>query len=126
MENSHESRTRQGNAQVLLLRTGALGPVVRLGPVVQSILSLMSSLITMGLLTVVTKVFSNTLIFCCKNVSSFCNACKGYSHFFSAKNINVFAIFQDRNFKSGSLATSLSFELGPGCYLLHGSLFHRF
>ena len=51
-----------------------------------------------NLFIVVAKVFSNTLtccifkfidIFCCKNMS--------YSHCFS-KNINVFAIFQDRNF----------------------------
>ena len=32
--------------------------------------------------------------FCCKNVSSICNA--KATHIFS-KNINVFAIFQDRN-----------------------------
>ena len=48
-----------------------------------------------NLLTVVAKVFSKTLIFCCKNVSSFCNA--KATHNFSAKNMNVFAIFQDRN-----------------------------
>ena len=47
-------------------------------------------------LTVVAKVFSNTLIFFCKNVSSFCNAKS--THIFSAKNINIIAIFQDRNF----------------------------
>ena len=48
-------------------------------------------------LTVVAKVFSNTLIcLLLKKNSSFC---KSYSHF-SANNINVlvFAIFQDRNF----------------------------
>ena len=47
-------------------------------------------------LAVVAKVFSNTLIFFCKNVSSFCNA--KATHTFSAKNINVFAVFQDRNY----------------------------
>ena len=46
-------------------------------------------------LTVVAKVFSNTLIILCKNVGSFCNAA---TQKFLAKNINVFAIFQDRNF----------------------------
>ena len=52
-----------------------------------------------NLLTVVAKVFSNTLIFLsfgCKNVSSFCNA--KATHIFSAKNIYVVAIFQDKNF----------------------------
>ena len=38
----------------------------------------------------------STSYFCCKNVSSFCNA--KATHIFSAKNIYVFAIFQDRNF----------------------------
>ena len=41
------------------------------------------------------KVFSNTLIFCCKNLSSFCDAA---TRIFLNKNINVFIIFQDRNF----------------------------
>ena len=60
------------------------------GPVVQSIVSLTSLFMT-NLLTVVTKGFC-----CCKNVSSFCNA--NTTHIFSAKNINVFAKLQDRNF----------------------------
>ena len=38
-------------------------------------------------LPVVAKVFSNILIFCCKNVT----------HIFSAKTINVFAIFLEFN-----------------------------
>ena len=41
-----------------------------------------------NLLTVVAKVFSNTLIFLLQKCE----------YIFSAKNINVFAIFQDRNF----------------------------
>ena len=50
-----------------------------------------------NLLTVVAKVFSNTLIFLLqKCLYSFCNA--KATHAFSVKNINVFAIFQDRNF----------------------------
>ena len=49
-------------------------------------------------LTVVSKIFSKTfdLIFCSKKVSSFSNA--KATHIFPAKNINVFAIFQDRSF----------------------------
>ena len=45
--------------------------------------------------TVVAKVFSNTLMFLLQKCEY-----KSYSNFFTAKNINVFAIFQDRNFKS--------------------------
>ena len=47
-------------------------------------------------LTVVAKVFFKYIdIFAAKNVSSFCNA--NATHVFN-QNINVFAIFQDRNF----------------------------
>ena len=53
------------------------------GPVVQSIVSLTSSLMT-NLLPVVAKVLSDALIFYCKHVRSFYNA-KVYSHFFSKK-----------------------------------------
>ena len=49
-------------------------------------------------LTIVANVFSNTLLFCCKNVSSFCICNAKATHIFFNKNINVFAIFQDRNF----------------------------
>ena len=48
-------------------------------------------------LTVVVKVFSNTSIFCCRNVSSFCDV-KATAIFFFSKNINIFAIFQERIF----------------------------
>ena len=51
-----------------------------LGPVVQSIVSLTCSVMT-NWLTVVAKVFTNVLMFCCKNVNSFCKA----THTFSAK-----------------------------------------
>ena len=48
------------------------------------------------LLTVVAQVFSNTLIFLLQKCEQLFQR-KSYSHFFS-KNINVFAMFQDRNF----------------------------
>ena len=55
-------------------------------------------------LTVVAKVFSNTLIFLLQNCEQLLHCeshshlqCESHSHF-SAKNIDVFAIFQDRNF----------------------------
>ena len=56
------------------------------GPVVQSIVSLTSSLV-IKMLTVLVSTISNSQCFCWKNVSSFCK-CKSYSHFFR-KNINV-------------------------------------
>ena len=63
---------------------------VILGPVVQSVISLTSLLMTNSL-TVVAKVFSNTLIFVLQKCESILQ-CKIYSHFL-AKIINVFAIF---------------------------------
>ena len=44
-----------------------------------------------NMFTVVAKVFSDTLIFLLQK-------CEATHIFFSAKTINVFAIFQDRNF----------------------------
>ena len=55
-------------------------------------------------LAVVAEIFSNTLIFLLQKCE-----CKSYPHFFS-KNIDVFAIFQDRNFNITLAKTSLSFE----------------
>ena len=57
--------------------------------------SLMSLFMT-NLSTAVANEFSNTLVCFCKNISSFCNA--KAPHIFSAKNINVSAIFENRNF----------------------------
>ena len=53
------------------------------------------SLLMTNSLTVVTKVFSYTLIFLLQKCE-FCNA--KATHIFSPKNINVSAIFKDRNF----------------------------
>ena len=81
-----------------------------LDPVVQSIVSLTSWLMTNSL-TVVATVFSDTLIFLLQKSEY----CKSYSHFFSAKNINVFGIFKERN-----SSTLLSFEqLGPALKVCH-------
>ena len=84
--------------------------LVGLGPVVPNIIRLMSSLMT-NWLTVVAKVFSNTLRFLLQ---------KCEIHIFSAKTINVFAILQDRNFNVTSClrTTSLSFEQ-LGIFTLH-------
>ena len=47
-------------------------------------------------LTIVAKIFSNTLIFLLQKCEWLLQ-CKSHSHF-SAKNISVFTIFQERNF----------------------------
>ena len=60
---------------------------IYLGPVVQSIVSLTSSLRVISL-TVLADSIHNILIFCWKNVSSFCTA--KATHIFSAKNFSVF------------------------------------
>ena len=67
-----------------------------LGPVVQSIVSLITSLVV-KMLTVLVSIMSNAQVFFAeKNVSSFCK-CKSYSHFFS-KNISIHVIFNDQSF----------------------------
>ena len=56
----------------------------KLGPVVQSIVSL-TSLLVFKMLTVLESTISNSQVFLLKkNVSSFCK-CKSYSHFFQQK-----------------------------------------
>ena len=59
-------------------------------PVVQSIVSLTSLLMTNSL-TVVTMVFSNKTHFCFKNVSGFCNA--KATHIFFSKKISIYLTF---------------------------------
>ena len=87
-----------------------------LGPVVQSIVSLTSLLMT-NQLAVLAKVFSNTMIFLLQNVSSFCNA--KATHIYAAKNIKVFAIFQDRNFNITLANNFVKFWTnGPWCWRL--------
>ena len=84
------------------------------GPFDQSVISLTSSLVVKMLTVVVSKI-SNSQVFLLKNVSSFCK-CKSYSHFFS-KNINVYAIFNDRSFNHMLTNNIISFEqLGPDIY----------
>ena len=79
------------------------------GPVVQSMVSLMNVLMTNSL-TAVAKVFSNTLIFLLQKLLTF----------FSAKNINVFAIFQDRNFNVMLANTLIKFwTTGPWAFAVH-------
>ena len=89
------------------------------GPVVQSVVSLTSSLVV-KMLTVLVSTISNSEVrwyFCWKNVSSFCK-CKSYSHFFS-KNFSAFAIFIDQSFNDMLTKDIVSFEqLSPEvCYI---------
>ena len=76
-----------------------------LGPVVQNIVSVTSSLVV-KLLIVLVSTISNSQVFLLKKVSSFCK-CKSYSHFFS-KNISVYVIlvFNDQKFND-TLTASL-------------------
>ena len=59
------------------------------GPVVQSIVSLTSSLRVISLTVLADSIYSILIFFAEKNVSSFCNA--KATHIFSAKNFSIFA-----------------------------------
>ena len=63
--------------------------LVLLGPVVQSIVSLMSSLRVISLTVLADSVYNILIFFAEKNVSSFCSA--KATHIFSAKNFSIFA-----------------------------------
>ena len=58
-----------------------------LDPVVQSVVSLTSSLRVISLTVLADSIYNILIFFVEKNVSS----CKSYSHFFSAKNFSVYA-----------------------------------
>ena len=78
------------------------------GPVVQSIVSLMS-LLVVKMLTVLVSTISNSHVFLLKNMwIAFAN-----THFFS-KNISIYAIFNDESFNDTLTKDIVSFEqLGP-------------
>ena len=81
-----------------------------LGPAVQNVVSLTSSLVV-EMLTVLVSTISNSQLFLLKNVK-----CKRYSHFFS-KNNSVYAIFNDQSFNDTLTNVIVSFEqLGPVCF----------
>ena len=111
--------TRPGQFTTVMLKTWPLPHKLSkitpegLGPVVQNIVSLTSSLMV-KMLTVLVSTISNSQVFLLKNVSSFCK-CKSYSHFFG-KNIFVHAIFNNQSFNDTLINDIVSFEqLGPGC-----------
>ena len=60
-----------------------------LGPVVRSIVSLMSSLRVISLTVLADSIYNILIFFAEKNVSSFCTA--KATHIFSAKNFSIFA-----------------------------------
>ena len=59
--------------------------MVRQGPVVQSVVSLTSSLRVISLTVLADSIYNMLIFFAEKNVSSFCTARKSYSHFYSKK-----------------------------------------
>ena len=82
------------------------------GSVVQSIVSLTSSLVVKMLIVLVSTISNSQVFFLKKNVSSFCK-CKSYSHFFSKVN-SVYAVFNDQSFNDTLTNDIVSFEqLGP-------------
>ena len=75
------------------------------GPVVQSLVSLTSSLVV-KMLTVLVSTKPNSQVFLLN--------CKSYSHCFS-KNFSVYAVFNDQSFNDKLTNDIVSFEqLGPG------------
>ena len=63
--------------------------IIKLGPVVQSVVSLTSLLRVISLTVLADSVYNILIFFAEKNVSSFCTA--KATHIFSAKNFSIFA-----------------------------------
>ena len=78
------------------------------GPVVQSIVSLTSSLVVKILTVLVSTISNSQVFFAEKNVSSFCK-CKSYSHF-SAKILAYMPIFKDQSFNDALTNDIVSFD----------------
>ena len=87
------------------------------GPVVQNIVSLMSSLV-IKMLTVLVSTISNLQVFLLKKMwVAFANA--KATHIFFSKNISIYAIFNDQSFNNMLTNDIVSFEqLGPDCMSL--------
>ena len=89
-----------------------IGQYIKLGPVVQSIISLTSSLVV-KMLTVLISTISNSQVFLLKNCEWLLQI------YFFSKNISIYAILNDQSFND-TLSTNivrLSFEwLGPPIY----------
>ena len=83
-----------------------------LGPVVQSVVSLTSSLVV-KMLTVLVSTISNSHVFLLKK----CEMQKLLTFFFR-KNISIYGIFNDQSFNDTLTNNIVSFEqLGPDCQI---------
>ena len=86
----------------------------QLGPVVQSVVSLTSSLRVISLTVLADSIHNILICFAEKNVSSFCTA--KAIHIFSAKIYQNICVSLDVNFNESLTNDIVSFEqLGPGC-----------
>ena len=74
---------------LFLCNESILKNLTGLGPVVQSIVSLTSSLRVISLTVLTDSIYNILIFFAEKNVSSFCSA--KATHIFSAKNFSIFA-----------------------------------
>ena len=96
----------------MILFVDSIGP--NQGPVVQSIVSLTSSLRVISL-TVLVDLIYNFLIFFAERMTLFLLHCKSYSHFFSKKFQHI-CISLNVNFNESLTNDIVSFEqLGPDC-----------
>ena len=96
---------------------------IYLGPVVQSVVSLTSSLRVISLTVLVDSINNILIFFCWKNVSSFCIA--EATHIFSAKNFSIFCVSLEVNFNESLTNDVVSFErLGPDIYHSYLDLCH--
>ena len=97
-----------------------------LGPLVQSIVCLMSSLRVISLTVLADSIYNILIFFAEKNVSSFCTAkalhCKSDSHFFGKKFQNI-CVSLDVNFNESLTNDVVSFEqLGHDVHPLAGMI----
>ena len=84
-----------------------------MGPVVQGVVSLTSSLRVISLTVLADSIYNILIFFAEKNVSSFCNA--KATHIFSAKKCHHICVSLDVNFNESLTNDIVSFEqLGPG------------
>ena len=91
---------------------------LNLGPFVQSVVSLMSSLRVISLTVLLDSIYNILIFFAEKNVSSFRTAKD--AHNFSAKKVQHICVSLDVNFNESLTHNIVSFEqLGPGLHLFY-------
>ena len=90
-------------------------------PVVQSIVSVTSSLRVISLTALADSIYNILIFFAEKNVSSFCTA--KATHIFFSKTIQHICILLDVNFNESLTNDVVSFEqLGPGLFYLWSNI----